>query len=228
MPEIILTEFVKDIKEKFNSLSEKLKNTLDFSEVEREIIDSFNKAMANIIAKILNNLFKDKEFLEQLKVSAVNYCLKYKEHREVTISLVNGETIKVKSPYFTSSKRKAKKRGPNGLGSHFGLEILGIIEHCSPDYLSNVVEMALLCPSLAVAKEVLARRGIKIDVKRLRRLCKVLGEIGLWHRGEISLCEKEKLNGKTLVIGIDGGRIRQRVRTTGTETAWLSQRLERA
>lgn len=212
MPERILTEFIKEIKEQILILEIILKEKLDFSLLERDLIKLCNKLVADILKEILNKLFGEKEFLNKLKTASGS--LKYKEHREVNVSLSNGETIKVSTPYFLlgGRKRKAKKRGPNSRGSYFGLEVLGILEHCSPDYLSDIVQMALLCPSLEVAKTVLSRRGINIDVKRLRRLCKNLGQMGLNNRGEISLSESEKLTGKTLVIGIDGGRIRERIR----------------
>lgn len=79
--------------------------------------------------------------------------------------------------------------------------------------------MALLCPSLEVAREVLARRGVVLDIKTLRRLCARLGERGLSARGEISLSGTESLAGQTLVIGIDGGRLRERRRKRGRKKA---------
>jgi hypothetical protein len=73
-----------------------------------------------------------------------------------------------------------------------------------------VVQLAVLCPSFEVAHQVLVRRGIALDVKTLRRPCRDLGEKGLPHRGEIVLTGSEELRGQTLVIGIDGGRLRER------------------
>jgi hypothetical protein len=56
-----------------------------------------------------------------------------------------------------------------------GLDVLGFMGRCSARLVSEVVELALLCPSLEVAHRVLARRGIGLDVKTLRRLCADLG-----------------------------------------------------
>ncbi|MCP4460676.1 MAG: hypothetical protein GY816_22035 [Cytophagales bacterium] len=93
--------------------------------------------------------------------------------------------------------------------------MLGFIGRGSAWFVSEVVKMALLCPSFAVAKEVLAGRGIEIDVKTVRRLCRELGIIGLAGRGQISMDGNEELQGYTLVIGIDGGRLRERIAKEG-------------
>ncbi|MCI0731854.1 MAG: hypothetical protein L0332_34740 [Chloroflexi bacterium] len=70
--------------------------------------------------------------------------------------------------------------------------------------------MAVLCPSLAIAQEMLAGRGVKLDVATLRRFCRQLAQQGMERRGQVSLAGTEKLTGQTVVIGIDGGRLRER------------------
>jgi len=75
--------------------------------------------------------------------------------------------------------------------------------------------MALLCPSFEVAKAVLAEQGIQVNVKTLRRYCKVVGAEGMKWRGVMSLDGTETLQGVTVVVGIDGGRLRERERKPG-------------
>src|SRR5918998_6711431 len=135
-----------------------------------------------------------------------------KEYRRDTVRLGQGQGIEVAAPYFikAGAKRCRKKRGPNGRGAQLGLEVLGFIGRCSARLVSEVVQMAVLCPSFEVAHQVLGRRGIGLDVKTLRRLCRDVGEQGLPHRGVIGLTGSEELEGQTLVIGIDGGRLRER------------------
>ncbi len=77
-----------------------------------------------------------------------------------------------------------RRRGPNGRGAYLGLEVLGFLSGCSRRLVSAVVEAALLCPSLAVAQRMLARRAIAMDVKTIGRLCYELGARGLACRGE--------------------------------------------
>jgi len=58
-------------------------------------------------------------------------------------------------------------------------EVLGFLGRCSSMFMDEVVQMALLCPSLEVAHEVFSSRGIQVDVKTIRRLCGLLGAAGL-------------------------------------------------
>jgi len=91
-----------------------------------------------------------------------------------------------------------------------GLSVLGFIGFNSANITSEVVKLAVLCPSLQVAKDVLCERGIEIDIKTIRRLCWDLSLIGLKFRGSVSVDGTENTDGHTLVIGIDGGRYRER------------------
>lgn len=78
-----------------------------------------------------------------------------------------------------------------------------------------MVQMALLCPSLETAKAVLDEQGVRINGKTLRRYCRLTGEKGMKWRGLMSLDGTEKLDGVTVVVGIDGGRLRERRRKPG-------------
>ena len=75
--------------------------------------------------------------------------------------------------------------------------------------------MALLCPSIAVAQKILAEQGNEIDSKTISRYCRVLGTTGMQWRGQVSLSGEETLDGATIVIGIDGGRLRERRKKRG-------------
>ena len=75
--------------------------------------------------------------------------------------------------------------------------------------------MAVLMPSYTIAREVLLDRGIKLAVNTIRRWCRELGRIGIARRGEISFDGQEDLTGATLVIEVDGGRLRLRRKKRG-------------
>jgi hypothetical protein len=91
-----------------------------------------------------------------------------------------------------------------------GLEVLGFIEGGSRHFVSEIVKLALLCPSFQVAREVFCERNIVLNVKTIRRFCRALGRRGLDQRGELSLEAHEPVGGHTVVIGVDGGRVRER------------------
>src|SRR5918997_7085745 len=85
--------------------------------------------------------------------------MRFKEYRRVTVRVGQGPGIEVVAPYFVKAgaKRGRKKRGPNGRGAQLGLEVLGFIGRCSARLVSEVVQMAVLCPSFEVAHQVLGR-----------------------------------------------------------------------
>src|ERR687893_463856 len=103
--------------------------------------------------------------------------MRFKEYRRVTVRVGQGPGIEVVAPYFVKAgaKRDRKKRGPNGRGAQLGLEVLGFIGRCSARLVSEVVQMAVLCPSFEVAHQVLVRRGVALDVKAPGRLCRDVG-----------------------------------------------------
>jgi hypothetical protein len=219
MVEAILQDFGREVKEKIEELMNELRENLDFAAIEQVLTEMSNELLASLLEKMLDGLLSEKKVLKRLKKLGGRLAMRFKEYRWVTIRLGNGRTIRVRAPYFIKTppkdKRRRKKRGPNGSGASLGLDVLGFIGRCSPRFVSEVVKMAVLAPSFEVAKEMLEGWGITIDVKTIRRLCRDLGEIGLEFRGEISLTRTEKLAGYTVVIGIDGGRLRERRKKPG-------------
>ena len=215
MLEAILNSFEREIRSKFEALNEELEEGLDFTEVEKSLSETMDAFSASLLELMLTQLFQDAQFLASLKEMGGRCGMHFERYREITIRLYNGQAIKILSPYFVKArpkkgrKKKKKKQGPKG-GGHLGLAVLGFVGLCSGNLVSEVVKLALLCPSFKVAKAVLSERGIAMDVKTIRRLCRDLGLIGLEFRGDISLSGTEDLDGHTLVIGIDGGRLRER------------------
>lgn len=171
-----------------------------------------NQLEALLIMCILQERLSDPAFLIRLKLLGGKLGMRFKEYRTLGIRLCNGLQVTISSPYFckTKPKRGRKKKGPNGRGKHLGLEVLGILGKVSPAFLSKTVQMALLCPSFEVAKAVLEEQKIQVNVKTLRRYCKLAGTAGMKWRGLMSLDGTEKLEGVTVVVGIDGGRLRER------------------
>ena len=80
----------------------------------------------------------------------------------------------------------------------------------SGNLASEICTMAVLSPSEDMAVKLLSQRGIEINVKTLRRIVRDVGQIGLSCRGFISVDQNQPTATGTLVIGIDGGRLRER------------------
>lgn len=221
----ILQHFIEELKEKEAEWTARLKKELSYEEIEREILDLVNDLFARLAGSVLEEVLEDKEILKRVRQFGGKLAYRFVGYQEVTVHLANGRTLKVRSPYFVKAKPKRgrKKQGPNGRGCHLLLELLGFMGRCSVLFVSEVVQMALLCPSFAVAHEVLSLRGISVDVKTIRRLCAMLGEFGLDDRGAVALEAGESVAGKTVVIGTDGGRLRLRQKKRGRKASGLKR-----
>lgn len=200
------------VKTRVEILSRELEATLDFVACERGLTRLMNEISAYIVTMKLTELYASAEFLEQMKAWGAKKGMCFKEYRKVTLTLASGKTISVSTPYFVKArpKRGPKKRGPNGRGAYLGLDVLGFIGRGSPNFVSDVVQMAVLCPSFEVAHGILKERGVWVDVSTIRRYCRQLGQKGMAWRGQVSLNGSETLKGYTLVVGVDGGRLRER------------------
>jgi hypothetical protein len=85
----------------------------------------------------------------------------------VWIRTAGGYEIWIKARYF---RRKGKRSGKRRYrGFYLGLLLLGINERCTSGFGAEVSLLAAMLGSLAEAREVLAERGARIDIKVLRR-----------------------------------------------------------
>ena len=192
---------------------ELLAQDLDFAGLEQAITAQMNALGAELVKQVVEPLLVDEDYVERLKGLGGQRGLKFKEYRVVgplrygAVDCGQDGLFHQSPPQEWQAAREASApRGPRGV---FG-EALGFLGHYSLSLVSEVVEMAVLCPPLAVAQTVLARRGLELNVKTVRRLCGELGHHGLALRGVGAVAGSEGLAGRTLVIGIDGGRLRER------------------
>ena len=167
MPLMSLQAFAVELELLLPQLARELREGLDFAEVERTLNDTFATLSARLLQQMLTATFSDVDLLRKLKVWGGRLGMRFKEYRRVRLRLSTGQEIEVMVAYFLKAtpKRGRHKRGPNGRGAYLGLDVLGLIERCSPTLLSEVASLALLCPSFEIAREVLVRRGIALDVR---------------------------------------------------------------
>lgn len=200
----LLTDAVEDFQShrNVNILCEQVRNgILDLVEVS--------------LIPLIENVLCDPDFLPELKVGAGKIGLRFNGYRPSSIRLLTGTSLKIRSPYFSKaiSKRRPGPKSPkrqNGTGRHFGLDFLGFIGRCSTMLASSVVQAALLCPSFEIARQTLKSHAINLNVKTIHRITMNLAQEALPLRGRVSLCETDCLNEKTVLICIDGGRLRER------------------
>lgn len=233
----IVEEIRTKVKDLLPGLVENLEETLSFEAFERGLRGLTQEVIALVVAPVLNRVLCDEALLGRLRQAAGVIGYRYKEHRPLKVRVLEGVEVLVQSPYFTKKERKRgkKKKGPNGRGCHLLLDVLGFIGKVSPTLSEEGVQLALLCPSFEVARQMLATRQITLDKKTLRRLCNALGDLGMAQRARVMLQEDISLEGRTLYVGIDGGRLRTRQskrgpipvgkKRTGYTTPWREPKL---
>lgn len=207
--EALLTESIADFNDHLNvnTLSEQLKDEL-FGIVETFLVPFIEEALC------------DPELLPALKVGAGKKGLHFNGYRPTSVRWLTGKSLSLRSPYFAKARpkkrpgRKSKKRKSKS-GRHFGLDFLGFVARCSMALGSAVVQAALLCPSFEIAGKTLKFHSIDLGVKTIRRICKDLADRAMGQRGKVSVSETECLDGKTVLVCIDGGRLRERITKRG-------------
>jgi len=201
---------------KIEELAENFKNSFDYNTYEDSLVKTMNKFLAPIIQESIESLMHDPIFLSTLQIIAGGKCLKLEGFRLVDISILDGRNVLISSPYFYNrckgkrGRKKNKRSKGNNLDCHLGLSRIGIVSHFSGNLASEICKMAILCPSIELASRLMSERGTTINEKTLRKVVRDVGQIGLEKRGSISIGNNEQIEGATLVIGTDGGRIRER------------------
>src|SRR3954453_13982177 len=118
--------------------------------------------------------------------------------------------------YCSPRGRTGQGRGREGSSLYPELAASRISEGCSPNAQSEVGRLVGLLP-IEQARAELARQGLELDEKAIRRIAGELGAQILasrtralmrFRRGELPA--GSEFTGKSVAVGIDGGRVRGR------------------
>src|SRR5450631_4233502 len=132
--------------------------------------------------------------------------------------------------YCSPRGRTGKGRGNEGSGLYPELAAYRISEGSSPNVQSEVGRLVGLLP-IEQSRAELARQGLELDEKAIRRIAGELGaqmlatrtgDLLRFRRGELSA--GREFTGKSIAVGIDGGRLRVR---TVVETTRVSGKRKR-
>lgn len=209
-------ENILSLLTKIEELKKDFRRDFNYNNFENNLILAMNEYLSIMIEVEIVGLMHDKRFLSMLHILAGKQCLKFEGYRMVCVTILNGQNILINTPYFynrakgnKTRKKRVRCKG-NNIDCHLGLSLIGLISRFSGNLASEICKMALLCPSNEMAVKLMSDRGVKINNKTLRKVVRDVGQIGLSYRGDISIGNKENLEGKTLIIGADGGRLRER------------------
>jgi len=132
------------------------------------------------------------------------------------VRLLGGLAITVMTLYCSPRGRTGKGRGSEGSGLYPELAAYRISEGSSPNTQAEVGRLVGQLP-IEQARDELARRGLELDEKAVRRIAGELGEQMLATRTRDLLRFRagdlpagDEFAGKRVSVGIDGGRIRVR------------------
>jgi hypothetical protein len=136
--------------------------------------------------------------------------------RPLVVRLLGGLAITVMTLYCSPRGRTGKGRGVEGSGLYPELAAYRINEGSSPNVQSVVGRLVGLLP-IEQARAELARQGLELDEKAVRRIAGELGaqilttrtrDLMRFRSGELPA--GNEYAGKSVGVGIDGGRVRVR------------------
>lgn len=133
------------------------------------------------------------------------------------VQLLGGLVLWVTTTYCGPRVRTGQERGREGGGLYRELGALGFCKGASPALVSTVARLSTLMPSFELAHQEMARRGVALNLKTVRRISERLGteclvtrtrDLLAWRAGQIPV--GSELAGKHIGVAIDGGRTRLR------------------
>jgi hypothetical protein len=189
------------------------------ADLEHEVHRAFDRGADLLLAGLLAVVMKQPALEEAAQKTRADYRFPLERGRPRTmqVRLLGGLLIWVTSLYCGPRgnwRGRPLERIP---GLHIELSQFGIGKGCSPALQSRVARQAALCPSLEFAQRELARSGVKLDVKAVRRITQQCGngllalrteELLLWREGQLPA--GSELKGKRVTVQIDGGRTKIR------------------
>jgi hypothetical protein len=186
---------------------------------EKEIRDRANDLCARAVGlKIEQTLESEvgKEAQRQLR-DAWPYPLRDKGKETVRLRTALGGEVEVRVSYF-ARKGRGRRRKRNA-GAYLGLLWLGIHDRCTPGLAAEVSLLAAMLGSLKEATEVLAERGVVLDVKGVRQIAYRFAKRARVAQRLEGLEFEQGVRGRRVAVSIDGGRTRLREKKRGPKTA---------
>ncbi len=191
----------------------------ELEQLEREIRDLTEELAALIAGRQIQHALDSEQMQEAQSKLAEDWPhrLQNRERAGVWIRTASGHEIWIEARYF---RRKGKRSGKRRYrGFYLGLLVLGIDERCTPGFAAEASLLAAMLGSLAEARDVLAERGMRLDIKVLRRMTYRFSEKVRLAQQLAGLGFDERVGGRRVVVSMDGGRIRLKEKKRGSKTA---------
>jgi hypothetical protein len=159
---------------------------------------------------------EDLQAEQDLLVSQWPKPLKNDGRVRVWVRTAGGYSVPVWVTYY---RRKGQRRaGKRYAGLYAGLVLLGIYDRCTPALAAEMSLLAAMLGSLDEARDVLAQRGVELDLKTLRLIAYRYAARARVAQQIESTEFDDTVSGRRVVISTDGGRIRLRETKRGPKT----------
>jgi hypothetical protein len=191
----------------------------EVEKLEQEIRDLTEELAALISGRQIQHSLDSEEMQEAQNKLVTEWPQRLKNHESegVWIRTAGGYEIWIKARYFRRKGNRSGKRRYRGF--YLGLLLLGINERCTSGFGAEVSLLAAMLGSLAEARDVLAERGVRIDIKVLRRITYRFSERARLTQHFKGLGFGENVAGRRVIVSMDGGRIRLKEKKRGRKTA---------
>lgn len=188
-------------------------------ELERDVHENFARGADLVTAGLVSMVMQRKEFIQDADATRRNFAfgLRKGREREIRVRLLGGLVIWICSLYCAPRRSLTGKAREDAHGVYIELAQFGFAKGCSPALESLVARSAAWSPSFELAKRELARNGVTMDTKTVRRVTYQCGEGFLNLRTHEMLAMREgklvagnELHGQRVMVELDGGRSRIR------------------
>jgi hypothetical protein len=221
-PAATINHFAKQTRLRQTQWAQRLADNPDaFADIEQEIDHYYRQGAGHLSAALLTKVTSQPvvaERAEKIRQEAAA-PLRAPQSRPLRVRLLCGLVLFVTTGYCAPrhGKQSTSQRHEQQGGLYPELAALGFGKGCSPALQYTVARIVALSPSIAVARKELARQGIHLDTKAVRRIAEQLGaqlvavrqrELLAWRAG--TLAAGTDFAGRRVAVQIDGGRVRLR------------------
>jgi hypothetical protein len=187
--------------------------------IERDVHAAYARGADMLVAGLLATEMKSPEFELAAEQTRRHFSRPLQKGRERTIAvrLLGGMLVWATTLYCGPKKKRFGQDNQPRVGLDVTLAQFGFGKAASPALQSRVARRVALCPSIRFAHQELAREGVQLDVKAVKRITYQCGDgllalrrhrIERMRRGELPC--GEMLAGQRVSVQIDGGRMKIR------------------
>ncbi len=194
-------------------------NPGQLTELEREVQVAFSRGADLLIVGLLAVVMKNEALDDACERTrrGFAYPLERGRSRQIRVRLLGGLLIWFTSLYCAPRSTRNRTTDEKVPGVYVELKQFGFGKGCTPGLQSKVTRQVALCPSFELAQQELARDGVQLDFKTVRRITRQCGEgllrlrtheLQLWREGKLPA--GTELAGQRVSVQLDGGRMRIR------------------